>query len=45
MRNLTIEPFKGFGDIKFGMSVEEIVEIYGEPSNNEQMEQIGRAHV
>lgn len=40
MRNLTIEPFKGFGDIKFGMSVEEIVEIYGEPSNNEQMEPI-----
>lgn len=40
MKNLAIEPFKGFGDIKFGMSVEEIVQIYGEPSNNEQMEPI-----
>lgn len=40
MKNLTIEPFKGFGDIKFGMTVEEIVRLYGEPSNNEQLEPI-----
>lgn len=40
MENLTIEPFKGFGDIKFGMTVEEIIQICGEPSNNEQLEPI-----
>ena len=40
MKNLTIEPFKGFGDIKFGMTVEEIIQICGEPSNNEQLEPI-----
>lgn len=37
MKNLTIEPSKGYGDIKFGMSVEEIVNILGEPSNNEEL--------
>lgn len=40
MKNLAIEPFKGYGDIRFGMSVEEIIQIYGEPSNNEQLEPI-----
>ena len=40
MKNLTIEPSKGYGDIKFGMSVEEIVDIFGEPSNNEELEPI-----
>ena len=40
MKNLTIEPFKGYGDIKFGMSIEDIVNIFGEPSNNEELESI-----
>ena len=30
MNNLTIEPLKGYGDIRFGMSVDEIVNIFGE---------------
>lgn len=38
MNNLTIEPLKGYGDIKFGMSVDEIVSVFGEPSNLEEME-------
>ena len=40
MKNLTIEPLKGYGDIKFGMSIEDIVNIFGEPSNNEELESI-----
>ncbi len=40
MKNLTIEPLKGFGDIKFGMSIEDIIGICGEPSNNEELEPI-----
>lgn len=38
MKNLTIEPLKGYGDIKFGMSVEEIIRMFGEPSNHEELE-------
>lgn len=38
MKNLIIEPLKGYGDIRFGMSIEEIVNILGEPSNNEEMD-------
>ena len=38
MKEITIEPLKGCGDIKFGMSIEEIVNIMGEPSNNEEIE-------
>ncbi len=38
MKNLTIEPLKGYGNIKFGMSVEEIIEMFGEPSNHEELE-------
>ncbi len=40
MENLVIEPLKGYGDIKFGMSIEEIISIFGEPSNNEELEPI-----
>ena len=35
-----IEPLKGYGDIRFGMSVEEIVAVFGMPSNNEQLESL-----
>lgn len=38
MDNLSIEPLKGYGDIRFGMSVDEIVSVFGEPSNLEEME-------
>ncbi len=40
MENLTIELLKGFGDIKFGMSIDEVVGLLGEPSNNEDLEPI-----
>lgn len=38
MNNLLIEPLKGYGEIKFGMSVEEVVSMCGLPSNNEELE-------
>lgn len=38
MENLIIEPLKGYGDIKFGMSIDEVVGILGEPSNLEKLE-------
>lgn len=40
MENFTIEPLKGYGDIKFGMSIDEVVGILGEPSNHEELEPI-----
>ena len=40
MENFIIEPLKGYGDIKFGMSMDEVVGILGEPSNHEEMEPI-----
>lgn len=40
MENLIIEPLKGYGDIKFGMSVDEVIAILGEPSNLEELEPI-----
>ena len=38
MENLTIELLKGYGEIKFGMSIDEVVALLGEPSNNEELE-------
>lgn len=40
MKDFVIEPLKGYGDIRFGMSVEEIVAVFGMPSNNEQLESL-----
>lgn len=40
MKELIIEPLKGFGDIKFGMTSEEVIGILGLPSNNEEIESI-----
>lgn len=40
MENLIIEPLKGYGDIKFGMSIDEVVNIFGNPSNLEELEPI-----
>lgn len=38
MENFVIEPLKGFGDIKFGMSVDEMLSKYGTPSNHEELD-------
>ena len=40
MENLIIEPLKGYGDIKFGMSIDEVVGIFGTPSNHEELDPI-----
>jgi hypothetical protein len=40
MENLIIEPLKGYGDIKFGMSIGEVVNVFGTPSNHEELEPI-----
>ena len=40
MENLIIEPLKGYGDIKFGMSIDEVVNVFGTPSNHEELEPI-----
>lgn len=44
MNNFVIEPLKGYGDIKFGMSIDEIVGIFGEPSNLEEMEPLAEGN-
>ena len=38
MENYTIEPLKGYGDFQFGMSIDEVVESLGQPSNQEEIE-------
>ncbi len=38
MENLIIEPLKGYGDIKFGMSIDEVVSVFGTPSNLEELD-------
>ncbi len=40
MENLIIEPLKGYGDIKFGMSIDEVVKVLGVPSNLEELDPI-----
>ena len=40
MENLIIEPLKGYGDIKFGMSIDEVVSVLGTPSNHEELDPI-----
>ena len=40
MENLIIEPLKGYGDIKFGMSIDEVVSVLGTPSNLEELDPI-----
>ena len=40
MENLIIEPLKGYGDIKFGMSIDEVVNVFGTPSNLEELDSI-----
>lgn len=38
MENFVIEPLKGYGDFQFGMSIDEVVESLGQPSNQEEIE-------
>ena len=38
MENFLIEPLKGYGDFQFGMSIDEVVESLGQPSNQEEIE-------
>ena len=40
MENLIIEPLKGYGDIKFGMSIDEVVSVFGTSSNLEELDPI-----
>ncbi len=38
MENYIIEPLKGYGDFQFGMSIDEVVEALGQPSDQEEIE-------
>ena len=40
MENFSIEPLKGFGDLEFGMTLEEVVEIIGKPDKQEKIEPV-----
>ena len=38
MENFKIEPLKGYGDLPFGMSIDNVVEIMGQPTNQEEID-------
>ena len=38
MKNCEIRPLRGYGEINFGMSINDIVSILGEPTNHEALE-------
>mgnify|MGYP003370106662 CR=1 FL=1 len=38
MENYTIEPLKGYGEFEFGMSIDDVVESLGQPSNQEEID-------
>ena len=38
MENFTIEPLKGYGELPFGMPIDNVVEIMGQPTNQEEIE-------
>ena len=40
MENFSIEPLKGYGDLKFGMTLDEAVKIIGKPDKQEEIEPI-----
>lgn len=40
MENFSIEPLKGFGDLEFGMSLDEVVKIIGKPDKQEEIEPV-----
>lgn len=38
MENFKIEPLKGYGELQFGMPIDDVVEIIGQPTNQEEIE-------
>jgi len=38
MENFAIEPLKGYGDLEFEMTLDEVVEILGKPDSQEKIE-------
>ena len=38
MENFKIEPLQGYGDLQFGMPIDDVVEILGQPTNQEEIE-------
>jgi len=40
MENFAIEPLKGFGDLAFEMSLDEVVKIIGKPDKQEEIEPV-----
>lgn len=40
MENFTIEPLKGFGDLRFEMTLDEVVKLIGKPDKQEEIEPV-----
>lgn len=40
MENFSIEPLKGYGDLAFEMTLDEVVEIIGKPDKQEEIEPV-----
>lgn len=40
MENLTIDPLKGYGNMPFGMTLDDVVKLHGEPDYQEEIESI-----
>ena len=38
MENFKIEPLKGYGELQFGMPIDDVVEILGQPTNQVEIE-------
>ena len=38
IENFKIEPLKGYGDIMFGTPIDDVVEVLGQPTNQEEIE-------
>lgn len=38
MENFIIEPLKGYGELSFGMPIDNVVELLGQPNNQEEIE-------
>ena len=38
MDNFKIEPLKGYGDLNFGMLIDDVVEVLGQPTNQEEID-------
>ena len=45
MKNFVIEPLKGFGEIPFGMSLDDAVKQLGSPNFYEELSDMGKATV